>query len=324
MSMEKEQEVKWKQTWKLLWNNVLLAFVNFWIVNDAEIVSKAATLQCYGTSTEAVRPKAVNEIRLLSVRALFVDILQFFKSKMPETFSERATKRGSTNEIKFREQEKCARIGELGETIACECRKRDNKSKSNCCASEHSRMWFGMCVAYYVWLCSDSRHSRDSPLEHSQIIFNFSINCYLTFVSLRYISSSTYFNVRFCFIARASDAATSCGRIQTARIRNSIFFSPRSMIVSNCFSICEYIYFPLNIYLEQVEVGRQESRYRHSEFVRCTMWVFVVALARSLRYFHSIASNNRWVSVFFSSSLSALLFPLRFPFCVASAILYLL
>lgn len=59
-----------------------------------------------------------------------------------------------TNEIKFWEQGKYVRIGELRETTMW-MSKRDNKLKSNCCA-RNSRRWHRMCVAsrieLYGWL----------------------------------------------------------------------------------------------------------------------------------------------------------------------------
>lgn len=162
----------------------------------------------------------------------------------------------------------------------------------------NSRRWFGMCVEYYVWLYSDSRHSRDSPLEHSQIIFNFSINCYLTFVSLRYISSSTYFNVRFCFIARASDAATSCGRIPTRALVLAFryFFSPMNMIVSNCFSICEYI-FPIK-YLPWTS-GSWETRVPLPSFGIRKMFVRIRCCACSLATLFSFDCIEQPLGIFF-------------------------
>lgn len=98
---------------------------------------------------------------------------------------ERAKGGRRTNEIKFWEQEKYVRIGELRETTMW-MSKRDNKLKSNCCA-RNSRRWLRMFVAsriaIAVWL---AQAKTDSGSEHSQIIFNFSINFYLTFVSFQY------------------------------------------------------------------------------------------------------------------------------------------
>lgn len=68
--------------------------------------------------------------------------------------------------------------------------KRDNKLKSNCCAREAVGGGLGMCVAFHAATSAASR------LEHSQIIFNFSMNFYLTSVLFQRLLEHL-FNVAF-------------------------------------------------------------------------------------------------------------------------------